>query len=883
MSNTGAFYLERGICFFESGDYEQAVRNMIQAYNLGCEREWILENIRNCFIQPNEQEFRENYRRESAEFVQIPYEECALDFIPVSETRYYIYDKEKQEFSGEFVLDERPIQGKEPENESILYTDTWDVRAMLPDMRKYLRSVVYILLGKGEAKFASFFKLPQFKERYLGNVIALKDEVLMYRFFETYSDFPLPGEIVTDRAERYWNLMLQLHSKRISDLIARESEVAFRCPNEDEEKMAKGLDAYVIRAQRLFCMGQKGQAYIAIQEAVRINPYNFMVNRMGRLLSADTGDYGEAVRYDTILRFLHEMFPELPFVDAWTRELMGIFHAQYQIALARGEGARAGKYRKKIDFLKGRIPVAFGFDDHTYDRGAIVGTIYEDGFGNRWYNARYAAVSYEDILLGVESAFDNCVLAKLECLAVSRAETFTVEGETECLLPVLQDEKDIPYKFTTTDGLEYVCKNKKHRHFEYYRLKPQTKLESIAPLFVGKPIPLRQDSRKKKLVLNIFVDGLSQKVIEEEGLAKLMPFTARFFSNGVCCSNAYTAGEWTLPSIASYTTGLCTGNHMLIHNRVTHVLPDDVTVLAEYFKEQGYQTAKIDGEWRSNLTYGYGRGMDRVIYQYQDTGMKAAQVVENVLDHMELMKETNQFIWMCVGDLHHIADGYAQCASVQAAIPLEERCVEDVGVTSVKQSYSRSKRTAYIAQMKYIDRCLEALYCYLERNYAEEEMLVSLFGDHGQGYLVKEEEHFLSEGRTKAGMMFRGGIEHGGVCEELISTCDYLPIMCKMAGIPLRDEKIEGRLPRFFGGLREREYVITESVHLNDPYYAAIYGKDEAFYFTSEGTASYDGRFELGDYQCRILDKEGRECQDKERMDYYLHILMQHAENLIIA
>ena len=86
-------------------------------------------------------------------------------------------------------------------------------------------------------------------------------------------------------------------------------------------------------------------------------------------------------------------------------------------------------------------------------------------------------------------------------------------------------------------------------------------------------------------------------------------------------------------------TGLSPVEHMLIHNKLTHVLPKDTPVLAEYFKEQGYQTAKIDGNWRFTMTYGYGRGMDRVIYQHQQIGMKVEQVVADVLDHMELMPD----------------------------------------------------------------------------------------------------------------------------------------------------------------------------------------------------------------------------------------------------
>lgn len=407
-------------------------------------------------------------------------------------------------------------------------------------------------------------------------------------------------------------------------------------------------------------------------------------------------------------------------------------------------------------------------------------------------------------------------------------------------------------------------------------------LVSPKPLCIGNPIALKQESKNKKLVLNIFVDGFSQKVIEEEGLSELMPYTDAFFSKGVHCTNVYTNGEWTLPSIATYMTGVSSPNHMLIHNTVTNTLPADITVLAEYFKEQGYQTAKIDGDWRITQSYGYGRGVDRILYQNQCSGMTLESVVTDVLDHLELMKETNQFVWMGVGDLHDIADGFSQKPSVQAKIPFERRSVEEQSTTSVKQNYSENKRAAYVEQMKWIDRHLAALYRYIEENYEDDEIVVAMFGDHGQGYLVKPDEHFLAEGCSKVGMLFRGGLEQGTVCGELISTCDYLPILCKLANIPLKEEEIEGRLPVFFGGEEEREYAIADSIHPGDSYQAAIVSKDSVCYFTSGGPVGYDGRFKLGDYTCKVFAQSGRECTDEEIKQRYRNVLMQHIGGLVV-
>lgn len=54
--------------------------------------------------------------------------------------------------------------------------------------------------------------------------------------------------------------------------------------------------------------------------------------------------------------------------------------------------------------------------------------------------------------------------------------------------------------------------------------------------------------------------------------------------------------------------------------------------------------------------------------------------------------------------------------------------------------------------------------------------------------------------------MFRGSNVDEKMSDEIISTADYLPIMCKLCDIPVDYEKINGRLPLSFGGEKEREY-----------------------------------------------------------------------------
>ena len=84
---------------------------------------------------------------------------------------------------------------------------------------------------------------------------------------------------------------------------------------------------------------------------------------------------------------------------------------------------------------------------------------------------------------------------------------------------------------------------------------------------LGEVVPIIHDRKRKPLILNIFVDGLSQTVLENH-MEMLMPNTYRFFREGMICTNAHTAGDWTFPSIASIVTGQTMANHKMLHSKL---------------------------------------------------------------------------------------------------------------------------------------------------------------------------------------------------------------------------------------------------------------------------------------------------------------------------
>lgn len=452
----------------------------------------------------------------------------------------------------------------------------------------------------------------------------------------------------------------------------------------------------------------------------------------------------------------------------------------------------------------------------------------------------------------------------------------------EYLLPIACSEENTEHIFQM-DGEEYPIMQYAPNHFNYYRIQNDTEIKSTHKSYYGNPIPLKRIPGNKGVVLSIFVDGLSQYILKGEDFKKNMPYTYEFFKKGMICNRAYNTAEWTYPSIVNYVTGLDTTHHMLFHNELDCAMPLDVPTLAEYFHNQGYYTAKFCGNWRIIPPYGHARGYDRFVYQHQKVGFKVQEVIGDAINHLEAFKDVNQYLWISIGDLHDIADAEDLPADVQRNLPLSLRVYEDKGATSAKQRSSKNKTETYKQYARTVDRWLHVLYTYLEENFAEEEIVVSLFSDHGQGYLIDRDAHFLSKERSNVAFMFRGGMAEGkGVVDEIISTSDYSSTLRKLAGIELSEEANDGRLPKIFGGSEEREWALTESIHPKDFYQAAIFAKKETFFFVNPYPVADDGRFKLDGYNYWLEDTQGNRIQNEELCKKYLDIILKHIAPILI-
>lgn len=105
MELTGQELLDYACGQFENGVYDVALGAFVLAYAKGYEKEWVLENIYNCYMAGNEEIFRAAYGQRRTG-LDVSYDECTLDFIPCRDGEYYVFDKEKREFCGTVSVEE---------------------------------------------------------------------------------------------------------------------------------------------------------------------------------------------------------------------------------------------------------------------------------------------------------------------------------------------------------------------------------------------------------------------------------------------------------------------------------------------------------------------------------------------------------------------------------------------------------------------------------------------------------------------------------------------------------------------------------------------------------------------------------------------------------
>ena len=411
--------------------------------------------------------------------------------------------------------------------------------------------------------------------------------------------------------------------------------------------------------------------------------------------------------------------------------------------------------------------------------------------------------------------------------------------------------------------------------YHYINMDEAGTLQSAQEFILSKPIPSAERAGKKKLIMFVNVNSLSQWYLAQTDFAS-MPFTRTFFGKGTIFRNCYSTSESSYPSGCSLLTGLYATRHHIICRSNICRLPAELQTASEIFNQEGYFTVLVSRSLGCSPYVGSLRGFDCAKCK-AFTGYEDSRLVEDALCFMEGFPNTNRYILLELFAPHTAIEPEFD-GSFNYNMPRQTT----VGFRSLYDPYySSGVEDKYQAALRETDRELKKLYDYVLSHYKEEEYVVCLCSEHGAS-AMGEKSDFLKKPRTNTVLMFRGGGIPAGISEEYINHIDYLPILSKLAGIDADFSQHDCVLPRTFGG-PGRDYVYTESIYQGQTYKAAVRTAEFECRFETNANTDIDGLIDLSQgYTQKVLSmKTGEEVHDPELAEDFEGIVFDHIKENI--
>jgi arylsulfatase A-like enzyme len=388
-----------------------------------------------------------------------------------------------------------------------------------------------------------------------------------------------------------------------------------------------------------------------------------------------------------------------------------------------------------------------------------------------------------------------------------------------------------------------------------------------ADIHLSFPRPVRINSTAPgalRHVIVLILDGWTTRLLSEhhptESHTPLTPNIDRYFSGGLEASNGYSSSEWTMPTVASFFTGLCTARHRTFHPYNRTQLPTDRPLLAELFQTAGFHTLCMSVANRLTPAYGHHRGFDRFLYHFPEPGFTQraydpAVWLADLTGHLDAHRRDKTFSYVHLPDPHPVWE----IPPLTRAFNLGRRGDSTGGdLKRLRQAVNAAEqgRQLYLLRLHEIDRLLGGMFDYIERNIGKETLVV-LTADHGTPWHHLREnrpgdEPYLVDDRTAISLRMRGpGIPERRVESLIAPNLDLMPTLLARAGLPVPGD-LDGQ--DLLSPAYRRDYVISESLY-NKVYEIAVRNEKRTYvekYPLDEqsvrlaGPAFYRGLFPIG-------------------------------------
>lgn len=243
-------------------------------------------------------------------------------------------------------------------------------------------------------------------------------------------------------------------------------------------------------------------------------------------------------------------------------------------------------------------------------------------------------------------------------------------------------------------------------------------------------------------VLFIYIDGLSPFLLLPNHLGKVvMEFTASLFGEGFVLRNFFSAGEWTLPNIASMLYGRQPSSHGLYlpdHAiKKSFVTPRETSIF-QHLSNCNVKTTIFSANPYMNPNYGFHLGTKEFFYKKNATGKEILSLFRSHTNKQTNIDFVSRFDALFFMDIHHdLGENYGERTK-----PTRE-LIESV--TSLTRLNSVDAQQL-IKRAESLDILLEKE---LQSEILQKYDSVILISDHGSARLREEIELCLDDARTR--------------------------------------------------------------------------------------------------------------------------------------